>query len=218
MKVFDNKYDCKFKTVSVVLLIAAFSQSSCKENRKREDAVKIVKEWTGKEIKFPENTPCYVLGKDTFPEFCGENFYKEYKILLYVDSAGCSACRLKLSEWGRLIEEAESLFPGKIGFLLFFQPKNLLDLGYLFIRDRFDYPVFIDTISIINRLNQFPQEQLYQCFLLGSDNKVLSIGNPTMNPKIWELYKSHIGGKKQKKKQSFTILSIGKSHGFKQFI
>ena len=49
MKVIDNKYDCKFKTVSVVLLIAAFSQSSCKDNRKREDAAKIVKEWTGKE-------------------------------------------------------------------------------------------------------------------------------------------------------------------------
>jgi hypothetical protein len=34
----------------------------------------------------------------------------------------------------------------------------------------------------------------YQCFLLDSNNKGLMIGNPTLNPKIWELYKQTIAG------------------------
>ena len=80
MKVLDKKYDCKAKTVSIVLLIAAFSQSSCKENRKREDAAKIVKEWTGKEVKFPKELSCTSMGKDTA---CIDIYNDNYKILLY---------------------------------------------------------------------------------------------------------------------------------------
>ena len=189
--------------------------SACQGNKRRENAVTIVKEWTGKEIKFPENMPCFVSGIETFTDVCDDYLYKEFKILLYVDSTGCSSCRLKLSEWGQLMEDTERLFPGKVGFLLFFQPKSVPDLGFLFIRDRFDYPVFVDTAGIINRLNQFPQEQSYQCFLLDSDNKVLSIGNPTINPQIWELYKSHIDGKQQTEKKVLTTLSVEKTaHDF----
>ena len=44
----------------------------------------------------------------------------------------------------------------------------------------------------INRLNHFPNKIEYQCFLLDSNNKVLMIGNPTLNQKIWELYKEVI--------------------------
>ena len=184
---------------------------SCKDNRKREEAIKIVNEWTGKEIRFPKNTPCYVLGEDTLSEFYNQNFQKEYKILLYVDSSGCSSCRLKLFLWKQLIEEADSLFQGKVGFLLFFQPKSVKELGYLFLRERFNYPVFIDMKGIINDLNHFPQTAQYQCFLLDKDNKVLMIGNPVMNMKIWELYKSQISGGKPAELEILTTVKIDKT-------
>ena len=135
-----------------------------------------------------------ILGKDTLPELCGDCFHKEYKILLYVDSAGCSDCRLQLSVWKQLIEETDSLFHGKVGFLFYFQPKSIRNTGYLFLQDRFDYPILIDTSGEINRLNKFPQTMEYQCFLLNSDNKTLAIGNPTINLQIWELYKSLMQG------------------------
>ena len=106
----------------VVVLI--FFSSSCKKNTRRESAAKIVKEWTGKEVKFPKNIPCYVSGQETLTEFCEEGFQKEYKILLYVDSTGCSNCRLQLFEWKQLMEEADSLFNGKVGFILFFSTQN----------------------------------------------------------------------------------------------
>ena len=93
------------------------------------------------------------------------------------------------------MEEADSLFQGKVGFLLFFQPKSVKEMGYLFIRDRFDYPLFMDTGGEINALNHFPQAQQYQCFLLDSNNKALMIGNPVLNQKIWELYEERISNK-----------------------
>jgi len=104
-------------------LLVSFSVCSCKDKRRKEEIGKTVAEWMGKEIRFPENTPCYLSGKDTLPELCNEEFRKEFKILLYVDSAGCSSCRLMLSQWKQLIEETDSLFQGKVGFLLFFSSR-----------------------------------------------------------------------------------------------
>ena len=180
------------KNLLFILSIVTIFVCSCKDNKKREDAAKIVNEWIGKEIRFPENVPCFVSGKDTVTELCSEQFKKEFKILLYVDSAGCSDCRLKLFEWKQLMVEADSLFGGKVGFLLFFQPKDIKEMSYSFAKYRFDYPVFMDTKGAINSLNRFPQETQYQCFLLDKNNKALMIGNPVANPRIWELYKELI--------------------------
>jgi len=45
----------------IVLTVYLFS---CKDNRKKEEAAKVVSEWTGKEIRFPENTPCFKVNWD----------------------------------------------------------------------------------------------------------------------------------------------------------
>ena len=175
-------------------------------------------EWVGKEILFPDNIPCYILGKDTLQDFCKELFRKEFKILLYIDSAGCSHCRLKLFEWKQLIREANSLFHGNVGFLFFFQPKNVKEVRSLFIQERFTYPVFMDTEGLINSLNHFPHKQEYQCFLLDSNNKVLSIGNPALNQRIWEIYLEKISNQKEislNALESFTTFTVDKTiHDF----
>lgn len=173
---------------------------SCKDNRKKEDVAKVVSEWTGKEIRLPENVPCYVFGNDTFPELCSGGFKKEFKILLYIDSTGCTDCRLKLFQWKQLIAEADSLFSGKLSFLFFLHFKNRKEITYLLLRDKFDYPVYIDLENKVNTLNHFPDKLEYQCFLLNKDNKVLMLGNPVLNPKIWELYKQTITDKKRESK------------------
>ena len=107
----------KHKLLLLLFLFAIIFLFSCKDHRTRKEIEKILKEWIGKEILFPENILCYVAGKDTLPELCNELFQKEYKILMYVDSVGCSDCRLRLSDWQYLIEEADrqsrisALFP-----------------------------------------------------------------------------------------------------------
>jgi hypothetical protein len=132
----------------------------------------------------------------------------EYKILLYVDSTGCSNCRLKLASWRHLIEEADSLFKDKLSFLFFFQPKNKKEMTYLFIRDNFNYPAFIDENNKINQLNHFPERMEYQCFFLDKDNKVLMIGNPALNFRIWKLYKQTISERAQADVMPVTKVSI----------
>jgi len=85
------------------------------------------------------------------------------------------------------------------------------EIGYQFMQYRFDYPVFIDIKGTINDLNHFPQAAQYQCFLLDKDNKVLMIGNPVMNSKIRELYKSQILGGKQGEPEILTTVKADKT-------
>ena len=110
--------------LSFFLAIFIFSVCSCKENKRRKELARIVNEWVGKEIKFLDEVPCYVLNRDTLPDICSELFQKEFKILMYVDSAGCSDCRLRLSDWKQLIEEADSLFPEQVGFYYISSPRT----------------------------------------------------------------------------------------------
>jgi hypothetical protein len=167
-----------------------------------QSAREIVAEWTGKEILFPSGIPCQSLGSDAD---CINPANPTYKILLYVDSAGCSSCRLKLSEWKRIIAESDSLFAGEVDFLFFFQPKRRdeIVLQSLFRQNGFRHPVFIDTKQEIDKLNKFPSQTEYQCFLLDRDNKVLMIGNPSVNTGIWQLYKKYIA-------EGNSVLTLGK--------
>jgi len=201
----------KHKLFLSLFIIFAFSINNCRDRRKEKSVTEIVREWIGKEILFPENLPCFVLGKETLPEVCRELFQKEYKIFRYIDSTGCSSCELKLTEWKKLIEETDGLFPGKVGFVLYFQPKSMREMYYLFMHEKFNHPVFIDTIGIINHLNEFPKKIEYQCFLLNSDNKVLAIGNPVSKLNIWELYKSLISGGKISDPVLMTTAKIDKT-------
>ncbi|MDR1097158.1 MAG: DUF1573 domain-containing protein, partial [Tannerella sp.] len=159
-----------------------------------DDARKIVSEWTGKQVKFPDGIPCVATGVEAN---CIPLSNPSYKILMYVDSVGCINCKLRLPDWNVILAEADSLFPGKVDFLFFFQPKDERELTYLFRRNNFRQPVFLDRENRLDKLNRFPSSMEYRCFLLDSDNKVLLIGNPALNPKVWELYKQQISGNTQ---------------------
>ena len=178
------------KTLIITALIV-ICFSSCIKNKRRDHAVKIVAEWKGKEIKFPKGLSCTSMGRDTT---CVDLLSDNYKILLYVDSVGCTSCRLNLYQWKRLINESDSIFTGKPEFVFFFQPKKRdeKELQIIFRNNGFSHPVFIDKENEIMKLNNFPSNREYQCFLLDKENKVILIGNPSIVSGIWILYKRAI--------------------------
>jgi hypothetical protein len=92
--------------------------------------------------------------------------------------------------------------------MFFFQPKDKKEMSFLFMRNKFNYPVFIEMDNAMNQLNHFPEKPEYQCFLLDKDNKVLMIGNPALNPKIWGLYKQIVSGKIQTDTTPITTVFI----------
>jgi hypothetical protein len=183
--------------VPLIIALLTLGINACKRQQDIEYN-KIRREWIGKQILFPSDCQCNLLGKNIALDTCSKLLYGEYKILLYIDSTGCTDCTQHLFVWRHLRQEADSLFPEKLAFVFFLQQKNTRELQFLLQRNRVDYPVFVDINNQINQLNNFPTKVDFQCFLLDSNNKVLMIGNPALNPDIWELYKQQISGEKRK--------------------
>ena len=162
------------------LSCACFSCS----NEKKEEITRMVTEWQGKEIQFPTNSTFTIQGKDTV----SVNMNAEHKILVYVDSAGCTSCRLQLNKWKEFIVKVDSVAKEPVQFLFYLTPKSVKEARYITRRDDFTYPICIDLKNEINSKNNFPKEDTFHTFLLDAKNKVQIIGNPIHNNAVRELY------------------------------
>ena len=182
--------------------------ASCSESDK-ERLGRLVKEWEGKEILFPAHSTFTIQGKDTV-DF---NFKDtEYKIVSYVDSSGCTSCKLQLHRWKALVAEIDSLTNGSVPFLFYFHPKDIKELRFLTRREAFTYPVCFDEKDDFNRLNRFPGEMMFQTFLLDKENQVVALGNPVLNPKVKELYLGLVTGSRfSKSSEQTTQVSVNQT-------
>ena len=177
----------------LTLIMCVWMLASCEESRE-EAMLRLVNEWNGKEIKFPVHSVFTIQGKDTVDFEFGN---ASYKVITYIDSVGCTSCKLQLPRWKKLVGEVDSITNGSVPFLFYFHPKDMKELRYLTRRDDFEYPVCFDEKDELNRLNRFPSDMTFQTFLLDKDNKVVAMGNPVLNPKINDLYIDVIKEKKE---------------------
>ena len=217
----------------VTLIMCVWMLASCQESRE-EAMLRLVNEWNGKEIKFPSRSVFTIQGKDTV-DF--EFLHADYKVVTYIDSVGCTSCKLQLHRWKELLAEVDSLTGGSVPFLFYFHPKDAKELRYLTRRDDFTHPVCFDGQDELNHLNNFPSDMTFQTLLLDKSNKVIAIGNPVLNPKVKELYVRLITGnegakssttqtqvsvnqaeidfgsfpKEEKQERSFVLTNTGKS-------
>ena len=181
--------------------------ASCQESRE-EAMLRLVNEWNGKEIKFPTRSVFTIQGKDTV-DF--EFRHADYKVVTYIDSVGCTSCKIQLHRWKVLMEEVDLLTGGSVPFLFYFHPKDLKELRYLTRRESFTYPVCFDEEDELNQLNRFPTNMTFQTFLLDKFNKVVAIGNPVLSPQIKDLYLNVMMGRiKTRQADNVTSVSINR--------
>lgn len=189
------------------MLCALLFITSCGETDK-DRINRLVKEWEGKEIKFPSHSTFTVLGKDTVDFTFAD---ADYKVLTYIDSVGCASCELDFSRWVELIHDIDSLTDGKVPFLFYFHPMDMRELKTLVYCENFTYPICFDESDELNKLNNFSIDVAFQSFLLNQENRVIAMGNPTHGPKIKDLYLSIITGRELVKKGSLkTKVAINK--------
>ena len=193
------------KQLYILLLLSLLT--ACKENNKEKFA-QLVQEWQGKEIVFPQDMVFTRFVTDTVDYQIPD---AEYKVLIYVDSIGCTSCKLQLHKWKELIAHTDSVTNGSISFIFVFQSKDDKELRYILKRDNFDRPVCIDQDSRLDKLNKFPQDITFQTFLLDKNNKVKVIGNPVHNLAVRDLYLKQITGVQQKNTLSSTTIEPEKS-------
>lgn len=193
--------NCEMK---YMLVFSFFFFFSCSD-RKKDNISLLVDKWMRREIVFPEDLIFTIQGIDTVD--C--TLHRNYKIITYVDSAGCTSCKLSLSEWGDLIEYFDSMSIDSVQFLFFFSPKKSIELRYALRTNKFKYPVCIDYSDSFNKINQLPNDRMFHAFLLDEANKVMGIGNPVGNPKIKELYLDMIQRKKVDKPMRQPQTEVG---------
>lgn len=174
--------------IFISFFLFSFLLLSCKETEK-EKIARLVTEWQGKEIRFPADPVFTRYLTDTVDWQIPQS---EYKVLVYVDSIGCTSCKLQLNKWKELITETDSISDETVPFLFFFHSKDNKEIQYLMKRDKFDHPVCIDKEDRLNGLNQFPSDMTFQTFLLDRDNKVVVLGNPVHNLAVKDLYLKQI--------------------------
>ena len=178
----------RFCLISVCAIIALLA--SCSESKK--DSIRhVIGEWEGKEVVFPEHPVFTIQGEDSV--FLEGN-KAQYKVLSYVDTIGCTSCKLPLPKWKKLISEFDSVSHGRVDFLFYLHPKSRKEIVYLLKRDKFVFPVCIDDHDSLNILNHFPQDEIFHTFLLDGENRIVAIGNPIRNPRIKELFLKIISG------------------------
>lgn len=180
------------KNVSLycLLLLIFFS---CSQRKNKEEIARLLGEWQGKEILFPDNIIFTRYLTDTLDYQLPQS---EYKMLIYVDSSGCTSCKLQLSRWKELKAYADSVTNFEIPFIFFIHSKDYAEILYLLRVSEYDSPVCIDINDELNKLNHFPSNSHFQTFLLNSENKVVMIGNPVHNVAIKQLFLKIINGEK----------------------
>ena len=168
-----------------ILQISFFSLLlfSCGDKDK-EEITRLVTQWQGKEIIIPINSIFTIQGKDTVDV----DFNTEHKILVYVDSTGCTSCRLQLHKWKEFIAQVDTVAKEPVQFLFYLTPKSVKEARYITRRDDFTYPMCVDINNEINKKNQFPTKDTFHTFLLDAENKVQVIGNPIHNSAVRDLY------------------------------
>lgn len=179
------------RPLDLTILLLTIFLSACQDKQK-EIITLLVKEWQGKQILFPENMVFTKFASDT------TNFViptSDYKVLVFVDSIGCTSCKLQLSRWKEFIRYTDSISQKNIPFLFFFQFDDQWEIHSLLIRENFDKPICLDRSDSLNQLNHFPKDIRFQVFLLDKNNKVVVIGNPVHNPNVKELYLEEISRK-----------------------
>lgn len=191
-------FEMKLKGVVVAYLLLLVSCKDAAENQ----IYNVVKEWSGKELLFPESSVFTIYGEDTVPPIGKSDF----TIVTYVDSVGCLSCRLQLEKWKSLMLYMDSVLTDRsLNFKFFLSPSSLDEARAILKRDLFDFPVCVDLKDEFNQLNHLPSEVQFRTFLLDANNRVLAVGNPVHNSKVRELYTSVILNQKVEVKPKTSV-------------
>jgi hypothetical protein len=167
-------------------LVALFLASCSHQAAEHRDAVTT---WIGRTLVIPQDQIAYTIA--TQPINCNLGHF-DYKIISYIDSAGCVPCRMKLSEWKDLLDEFNASSTCNVGFTMILNTSDVDKIAQNIRHTFFMHPIVFDESNTFFKANNLPQQDDYHTFLLDDNNCILAIGNPAVNPKIRTLYKGII--------------------------
>ena len=135
----------------------------------------------------------------------------DFTIISYVDSAGCTPCKMKLPLWKEFINSFDSVTEASVTMLMIVNPTDEREVSYALKRDSYNYPVYIDSTDHVNLKNRLPEVVALRTFLLDRSHGVIAIGHPLAHPGIATLYRSIISGQYSLSLSLNAIVSIDRN-------
>lgn len=118
------------------------------------------------------------------------------KMIVYFDAETCASCALsRIWEWDEVSHITQTSC-GKYQTLFIFtpNPKDLQSVKQVFKGMHMENKlVYLDEQNdFITSNPTIPKDAMFHTFLLDRDNKIVLVGNPVYNEKLWGLYKNTI--------------------------
>lgn len=182
------------RAVSVLLLLLLFCLScgrkECDKQNKR-----IVHDYIGRELLFPKDIVYTRFLKDTIDYRIPDDI--DYKVVVYLDSMGCTECKLKLQEWKDFISYVDTLSEKKVAFIFFYNLNDYRKIAFRLKHENFDYPVCLNKSEELSQLNHIREGDRNHTFLLDKENRILEIGNPMFDLEIRDKYVAYMTGNRE---------------------
>lgn len=171
----------------VIMSLILVMMTSCRGRLDKEREV--LSSLLGREIIIPDSLECRI--QDIPVDYDMND--ADYKIITYIDSAGCVPCRMKLSAWKEVINEYNGISNSDIEFLMIINAsaKNR-DLKIILNQYKFPYRVLFDPRNKFHESNAFSGDDHFHTFLVDCNNHIVAVGNPADNPKVRAFYKKVI--------------------------
>ncbi len=190
------------RCISIIFLVFLVLTTSCSSGIEKER--RILVSLLGQEITLPDSLVYYI--GDTPIDYTMDN--ADFKIVTYIDSKGCTACRMRLQEWDRYINSVMTSDDVDVAFLMILNTKEPDETRRVLAKYQFNHPVAIDYDDAFFTANTLPSENAYHTLLLDTDNKVVAVGNPVINPKVREVYDRIIKGEDACEKSNFCLVPV----------
>ena len=172
-----------YKIISLIVLTSCAYSST--DNKEKE----VSQCYEGLIVNIPSEMTFQIQG-DTI-DYDIDNC--DYKILCFIDTVGCTLCKLNYAGWEQFMSEVNSNRNQTTNFLMIINTDRPEEITKASKRYHFNYPVSFDG-KIFNEVNPgLPYKSAVQTFLLDDENKVVAIGNPLYDSELRKQYKAVIG-------------------------
>lgn len=185
-----------------IFFLFIFGLLVCSCSSRTNDYSKIVNEWQGKKLIFPDFITDFVTG-DTI-----NLSESDFNILTFVDSVGCAGCKMKLNLWMEFLEGLDSIaVDADFKSVLIVNAKSE-ELLKQIERDSYSYPIVNDTTGYLYCLNRLCDEDMLRTFLVDKEKRIIAVGSPVLSYGIAELFRDIISGSKVCDLSTACIVSI----------
>jgi len=167
------------------LLIVFFSialVSGCTDGRE-----KYIRRIIGSELFISEELMTKVDGNESHLS----ELDKELRIVVFSDSSNCNACDIRFPLWKIKYKELNLLY-GDIGLIYIINTSDIADMELNANIVNAAGLRLYDTKGIFSKNNQVFNQREFNVFLIDRDNKIILVGNPLENHKLYALYKRAI--------------------------